>query len=366
MSADQQQQPYVDALAADVLFADPAYQRDVDPKRVKAMAAAFDRRLLGVIDVSARDDGRYAILDGQHRHALVLEVLGPVAMVCQVYEGLTVEDEARLFHEINVKRKPLNYWDQWKARRAAGDQDLARIEEVLARYQLKVDPTAADGNVNATAALEVITNQIGDLDLLDRVLDLLTATFGRNRDAFSGRLLKAVAMVLAVYPPAELDTGRLRHQLAGIAPRQLLARGAAMRELHSGTIDRLIAAVIVEQYNRGGGRRVQGFLDRVPADHAKVRVHAQWRGRQSTSTGGSTPCPPAEGGSAAEAEVSAAPSTTPAPTPSAPAASPADEGPICANCAHGRSDHMLLIPQCSAPRCTCLRFVADQVLGAVR
>lgn len=80
--------PYVLPLRAAALFSDPAYQRDVDERRVTKMAGEFDPRLLGVLEVSARDDSRFAILDGQHRHALALRVQGDDAvLVCQVYEG---------------------------------------------------------------------------------------------------------------------------------------------------------------------------------------------------------------------------------------------------------------------------------------
>src|SRR4051812_48374674 len=100
--------PYVLALRARELFADPAYQRDAQAKRVARMAAEFDQRLVGVLEVSKRPDSRFAILDGQHRHAAVLQVQGADALlVCQVYEGLTEQDEARLFREINARRKAL-------------------------------------------------------------------------------------------------------------------------------------------------------------------------------------------------------------------------------------------------------------------
>jgi hypothetical protein len=106
-------EPYIEALPAHLLFADPTYQRDLDTRRAVEMAGTFDRRLLGVLDVSRRDDGRYAILDGQHRHATVVAVTPLAHVVCNVYEGLTVEDEARLFHELNQKRKALSWWDTW-------------------------------------------------------------------------------------------------------------------------------------------------------------------------------------------------------------------------------------------------------------
>jgi hypothetical protein len=57
---------YTDAIRVDRLCAGPSYQRDLDPKRVNKMVNEFDHRLLGVLEVSVRADGRFAILDGQH------------------------------------------------------------------------------------------------------------------------------------------------------------------------------------------------------------------------------------------------------------------------------------------------------------
>ncbi len=78
--------PYIAALRAGDLFADPAYQRDLDATRVERMSSELDRTLLGLLEVSARDDGRYAIIDGQHRWAVVRFAGGDDAhLVCQVH-----------------------------------------------------------------------------------------------------------------------------------------------------------------------------------------------------------------------------------------------------------------------------------------
>lgn len=257
--------PYVMAIAGGQLFADRTYQREVAHRRVKQMAAEFDPRLLGVLEVSARDDGRYAILDGQHRHAAAASVRGDAALfVCQVHEGLTVEDEARLFHEINTVRKQLNFWDKWKSRRAAGDERVLAIEQVLANNGLKVDPAPRDGNIAAMAALEIIADEIGGLELLDQVVVVLLSAFGRDRAAFGSIIMEGLGYVLAIYPPDELDRDRLVRQLSEMPVRQLQARAMGLREMHKGRHGRLVAAVIVDQYNRGAGRKVEPLFARLP------------------------------------------------------------------------------------------------------
>jgi hypothetical protein len=258
--------PYIAALRAGDLFADPAYQRDLDISRVERMRRELDRTLLGVIEVSERAEGRYAIIDGQHRWAVIQAAGGEDAhLVCQVHTGLGIEDEARLFYEIDTRRKTLSWWDRWRARRGAGDPQVLGIDQVLRRHRLQVNPAPADGNVRATKALQTIVTDLGDLGMLDQVLSVLSAAFGRSFDAFDGALLQGVALVLGHYPADELDTERLARQLRDIPPRQLRAKALALREAHRGTVPRLCAAVIVERYNAGRGRNIEAFFTRAPS-----------------------------------------------------------------------------------------------------
>lgn len=263
---DTAAEPYIAALRVGDLFADPTYQRDLDVARVERMTGEYDRTLLGVLEVSAREDGRYAIVDGQHRWAVIERVGGlDEHLVCQVHTGLSSEDEARLFLEIDTGRRNLSWWDRWRARRGKGDPSVLAIDEVLKRHQLKVNPAPEDGNIRATRALENIVDDLGDLQMLDNVLIVLTSAFGRGFDAFDGGLMQGVALVLGHYDVDELDTDRLIAQLRGIPPKQLRARAIALREGHRGTVPRLCAAVMIERYNSGRGRNVEPFFTRVPS-----------------------------------------------------------------------------------------------------
>lgn len=63
---------YVTALTVDDVFADPTYQRVPDIARARKMAATWDRRLAGILEVSDRGEDanpRFAVIDGQHRWA---------------------------------------------------------------------------------------------------------------------------------------------------------------------------------------------------------------------------------------------------------------------------------------------------------
>src|SRR5262249_17136327 len=78
---------YIDAVPITKLFADRTYLRALAAPRVKTRAAPFAPRLLGVLEVSARDDGHFALLDGQHRWAAAMRAhpAGEDAhLVCQI------------------------------------------------------------------------------------------------------------------------------------------------------------------------------------------------------------------------------------------------------------------------------------------
>lgn len=347
---------YMASVEPGDLFADPAYQRDLDQRRVKSMAATFDHRLLGVLEVSARADGRYAILDGQHRHAVVLLAAPGRSLVCQVYEGLSIEAEARLFHEINMRRKTLSWWDKWKARRAAGDELVQSIEAVLADHGCRVHTAQQDGNIRATKALETIVEEIGDLTMLDSVITVVLAAFGRSVDAFDGALMQGIAYMLANYDPDELDVDRLVRALTDVPPRQIRARAASLREFERGTLPRLCGAVMVDIYNRSRGRTVESFLSRVPqlakADRRSTTNRNERRHRVTVT----------EQPAAAVGEPGPAPRTSPAPVqqqPSPPPAGPVPTHPMLAMCACGHTQRrhedqagMCLVAQ----GCECARF----------
>jgi hypothetical protein len=257
---------YIHAVHASRLFADPAYQRPLDEMRVQRMAAEYDPALLGVIEVSDRGDGRFAIIDGQHRWALVREAHpddDDPPLVCNVHRGLTVEDEARLFYEIDAKRRNLTGWDRWWARRGAGDPTVLAIEQIAAGHGLRLGPQTKDGMIRATRSCEEVV-KLGGTQLLDSALSVITAAYGVVADGLDGQLIHGVAHVVAHYERDELDMARLVDAMQAIAPRQVKARAGMLREAHKGDMPRLVGAVLVDRYNSSRGRKVEDFFTRVP------------------------------------------------------------------------------------------------------
>ena len=107
----------------DQCFVD-AYGRPEKPGRVASVLKDFDEDGLGVIIVSARPDGRYAVIDGNHR-VLAAQKMGLTHIEASIRYGYTYEYEADLYGKFaNV------------AKQTAGDQFRALVE--------KRDPDALD------------------------------------------------------------------------------------------------------------------------------------------------------------------------------------------------------------------------------
>ncbi|WP_373686210.1 DUF6551 family protein, partial [Nocardia gamkensis] len=138
---------YIAAISVREIFADHTYQRELDERRAQGMAAAWDVRKVGVIDVSDRgpdEAPRYAVINGQHRWWAAALADPAHHLVAVVHTGLTVADEARLFYEIDAGTRRLTTWDRWHSRRAAGDPVVAEIEAIARKVGLVVDQSGAD------------------------------------------------------------------------------------------------------------------------------------------------------------------------------------------------------------------------------
>lgn len=258
-------EPFVAAVPIDLIFADLTYQRPLDEVRVDRMTEKYNVSLVGIVEVSARPDGRYAVLDGQHRVAVVRNVTfgqpSPAHVPCRVHSGLTVTEEAEVYHQLNTTRRQLTGWDRWVARRASRDQGVLAIERCAERNGLTIGTSEGSNILRSTVACERLV-ELGGLPLLDATLGLVLQIWPNDQTGLDGAVLRGLGHVLHTYGQ-DLDLARLLDTLSAVVPRQLSARAKAAREVHNGTTDRLMSHVIVELYNGPRGGRIEPFLQRV-------------------------------------------------------------------------------------------------------
>lgn len=250
---------YIDAVAVDALFVDETYQRPADLARARQLAARWDRRLAGVIEVSDRGEEaypRFAIIDGQHRwQAALLKDSAPL-LVASIHEGLSVADEARLFDRLNRERRRPSTWDHWRARRASGDATVLSIEAAVTGLGLRIDPAPRAGNVRCTATLEKLAG-LGGTKLVGETLKLITDVWDREVDSFDAPIVHAIGLIQH-HLGDRIDQHRLVDTLFGVTPRALKSQVAALEEAMgvTGTAGVRTATAIMVRYNKN--RRVPG------------------------------------------------------------------------------------------------------------
>ena len=105
------------------------YQRGVERKRVELIAAHFNEYVANEPKVSFRN-GQFIVTDGQHTiEGRILRNGGKdLPILCKVYTGMTVEQEALLFAEQNGFSAPLTAGIKLRAK-VVGVQSLSRSHQ---------------------------------------------------------------------------------------------------------------------------------------------------------------------------------------------------------------------------------------------
>ena len=105
-------------IALKELKVDMTYQRAPEEKRIRKIAKAWDDMKANLVHVSHRPDGYY-VIDGNHTR-LACERTGRTDILCRIHEGLSREEEAHLFSELNTTNKKPSFNEILKARAAGG------------------------------------------------------------------------------------------------------------------------------------------------------------------------------------------------------------------------------------------------------
>src|SRR5690606_25145225 len=126
--------PEVRRVPLNLLTVDLRVQRALDRRKVNRIAAELNPDAIGMICVSKRPDGTYVIIDGQHRvEALKITGAANTTVLCEVFNDLTLADEAAMFRWRNNTTQP-HYIDRFRVRLVEGDGDVRAIVDILHKY----------------------------------------------------------------------------------------------------------------------------------------------------------------------------------------------------------------------------------------
>lgn len=212
------------------------YQRN--PKvatEVTKIAADWSWVACGAISVALRDDGKYYVMDGQHRVLAALRRDDIVKMPCMVFLVGGIELEAKGFLSVNTGRRPLTGTEKFRARVTAGDAAAIKVSDLLRAYGYRLTENGHDvrGGVKCVTLLASLAQE-GD-EILHAVLEVYRSGFDSH--AIRERVVNGLAELY-------------RRRAADLSSKRFIQRCSAVG--HDAVVE--ATAKAAAYYARGGAR----------------------------------------------------------------------------------------------------------------
>ena len=208
------------------------YQRKRQ-KHVVQIAENWDDSKCNVLLVSYdEENGCFNVMDGQHR-AIAARMRGVEYLVCEIFTGLSISDEAIMFIEGNTGSQRLNPFDTYRASQfivEEKDTEISAIDKQIAdvckEYHVNVEKSNAKNTLKSVTDARAIIKRSGK-DGLRYVMDVITESFWNEySEGFSGDLMSALGKIYA-YSPVDKKVAKSR--LCGFFlnsnPTELVALG---------------------------------------------------------------------------------------------------------------------------------------------
>jgi hypothetical protein len=240
------------------LEVDNRVQRDhLDLRKVERIKANFNPGALGILTVSRRNRVTNIVLDGMHRKQAVAELTdGMGKMLCHVFTGLTLAEEAQMFLDLNAGSQP-NLLDKFKARLWAEDPVAVDINRILRGYGWDLGPTKRQGSIAAPGAIERIYRRSllreEEPNALQMAVLTVTRAWGTGEPgAVRGELLEGIAAMYSRYGD-KLDVDTLIKVLGRYkgGPVNVYADAQQLAALKKTSMSMAVAERVVDEYNKG-------------------------------------------------------------------------------------------------------------------
>ena len=173
----------------DSIHTDPAYQRDLDEKRVKKLSAKFKQGAAKAVSLSRRPNGSLWCYDGQHTIE-IYRAAGFTHVPAVVVNG-TMQQEADWFEELNQSVQRVSARDRQRAGVVAGKKSSLEVQELLDKFGLLI----SKGGLRAG-----MTNSVGaiaryaaiDPDRIDSAMRGIDTLWNTEAEAWSGVVLRGM------------------------------------------------------------------------------------------------------------------------------------------------------------------------------
>lgn len=199
------------------------YQRGVERKRVELIARDFNEYIVNEPKVSFRN-GRYYVMDGQHtiEGCILLNGGEDRPILCKIYTGLTMEQEALLFAEQNGHAAPLSAGIRLRAKVVGGDAPSKAFVAATNRVGLSLNYDSmqlSDYRISCVGTALKLYDQLGEEIYCEALRHIVAAWEGRP-DSFRAAVLRGVMYFVQLYH-GQYSEERLVRALSGVHPMEL-------------------------------------------------------------------------------------------------------------------------------------------------
>lgn len=253
-------QPELIWVDIDDIIVDHNYQREIKPQVVARILREFSWPRFGALSLARQPDGKYAVVDGQHRLAAAKHHPRVSAVPAAVFQASGMIEEASVFLGINTTRTAVTTVERFWAGITAGDAAMLRIRDVLAKADCEVvatpGPPASARYTNAVSAVGRSIEKYGDSPTTKAAMTL-KAAWPKDHSALAGVLIQALARIYR--NNKAIDPERLVGALKTRSRHQLSADAEAIRKISGGAAETALTKTLVEIYNRGLSKNLITF-----------------------------------------------------------------------------------------------------------
>ena len=244
-------------IPAGQLRSDPKVQRNLDPIWRTALLADFRRDQMGTLSGSQRGDDDIYLMDGQHRHSVIMEKFGPDELVrVEVFEHLNLAQEAEISLRLNDRRN-WSFLATFRVRVTAGDLVAVELDELIrtAGWQLPTTTNPGPYRLHAVSALEGVylgrgVRKAAGKHAVEVVATLTTLgeSFGYRTESVHATLIKGLGLFYTVNGVAKQD-GVIRALKHFDSSQALLGQASLWSSTRGWDKSNAVAGIITDRYN---------------------------------------------------------------------------------------------------------------------
>jgi hypothetical protein len=223
--------PRIVWLGLELLEVDHTYQREIGEggqTHINRIVRAFNWNCYQPIIITERTDGRYAVIDGQHRLEAARKHPLIDSLPCYIIDAPDVAVQAHVFVQVNSARRSLTSSQKFFASLAAGEKTAVALKKICDDAQVTI-LRGPPGKATPPRALlgpliaQRLVQRFG-VRAVRNAMQLLSETHGQTAGAFRSATISALTRIVAGPHSRE----RLRAVLQATDLAHLLGQASAL------------------------------------------------------------------------------------------------------------------------------------------